>query len=80
MLPTLLRAALLASLVLACALPRPTHETGTDAERAVAEAKLADALSFDDARAWLKPKETMVVMGDRALLHVIAGLPEQAAS
>ncbi len=51
-----------------------------DTERAVAEAKLADALSFDDARAWLKPKETMVVMGDRALLHVIAGLPEEAAS
>ncbi len=49
-----------------------------DAERAVAEAKLADAACFADARTWLKPKEAMVVMGDRALLHVLAVLPETA--
>jgi len=48
MLPTLLRAALLASLVLACALPRPTHETGTDAERAVADRDADGVLDEDE--------------------------------
>ncbi len=51
-----------------------------DPERALAEAKLADAAGFDDARAWLKPKEAMVVMGDRALLNVLSALPDEASA
>src|SRR3954451_7239436 len=37
-------------------------------DRAVAEAKLVDAETISDALEWLKPKERMVVLHDRALL------------
>jgi membrane glycosyltransferase len=47
-------------------------------ERAVAEAKLNDALTIDDAIAWLAPKECMVVLYDRALLSLLASLPHRA--
>ena len=46
-----------------------------DRERAVAEAKLTDAESIEDALEWLHPKEAMVVLHDRALLGLLAGLP-----
>jgi membrane glycosyltransferase len=45
------------------------------AERALAEAKLAEARSLDEAAKWLQPKEQAVVLTDRALLSVLAGLP-----
>jgi membrane glycosyltransferase len=48
-------------------------------ERALAEAKLNDAETIDDAIAWLKPKERMVALHDRALIDVIARLPQTAA-
>jgi membrane glycosyltransferase len=49
-------------------------------ERALAEAKLNDAETIDDAIAWLKPKERMVALHDRALIDVIARLPSAAAA
>jgi membrane glycosyltransferase len=48
------------------------------AERALAEAKLADAQSLEEAAKWLQPKEQAVVLTDRALLSVLAGLPATA--
>jgi membrane glycosyltransferase len=49
-------------------------------ERALAEAKLNDAETIDDAIAWLKPKERMVALHDRALIDVIARLPQTEAA
>ena len=48
-----------------------------DRDRAVAEAKLMDAESIEDATEWLHPKEAMVVLHDRALLGQLASLPER---
>ncbi len=44
-------------------------------DRAVAQAKLVDAETIDDAAIWLKPKERMVVLHDRALIGLLAALP-----
>jgi membrane glycosyltransferase len=46
--------------------PRRRGEIETD--RALAEAKLVDAETIEEALGWLKPKERMVVLHDRALL------------
>ena len=58
-------------------LPRaPTRHRGViDPERAVAEAKLNDAETIEDAVRWLKPKERLVVLHDRALIDLLARLP-----
>ena len=48
-----------------------------DPDRAVAEAKLNDAESIEDAVAWLKPRERFVVLHDRALIDVLARLPKE---
>jgi len=54
----------------------PARQRGhIDADRAVAEAKLVDAESIDDAVSWLKAKERMVVMQDRALIALLVELP-----
>ena len=45
-------------------------------ERALAEAKLNEAETIDDAIAWLHPKERMVALHDRALIDMIARLPD----
>ena len=45
-------------------------------ERALAEAKLNEAETIDDAIAWLHPKERMVALHDRALISLIARLPD----
>lgn len=45
-------------------------------ERALAEAKLNEAETIDDAIAWLHPKERMVALHDRALIALIARLPD----
>ena len=45
-------------------------------ERALAEAKLNEAETIDDAIAWLLPKERMVALHDRALISLIARLPD----
>ena len=47
-------------------------------ERVIAEAKLIDATSIDDAVAWLKPAERMVILHDRALIDMLTRLPKSA--
>jgi membrane glycosyltransferase len=52
-----------------------------DPDRALAEAKLVEADTVDDAIAWLKPKERMVLLHDRALIDLAMRLrPERAAA
>ena len=51
------------------------HRGDIDAERAVAEAKLADAQTLSDAINWLKAKERSLILSDRALLHLVTNLP-----
>ena len=46
-----------------------------DTDRALAEAKLNDAQTIDEAISWLKPKERMVVLHDRALIDMVTRLP-----
>ena len=43
--------------------------------QAVAAAKLNDAQTIEDASAWLRPRERLAVLGDRALIAVLARLP-----
>ena len=65
---------------------RATHETFLPAaprrrkgemtpERAMAEAKLNDAETIEDASAWLNGRERMVLLHDRALIDLLARLP-----
>ena len=56
--------------------PAMPHARGIiDADRAVAEAKLIDAETVDEVARWLRPRERMVVLHDRALLDMLARLP-----
>jgi len=48
------------------------------ADRAVAEAKLADAETIEDAVQWLNRGEKLVALSDRALISMIARLPSRA--
>jgi membrane glycosyltransferase len=50
-----------------------------EVETAVAAAKLNDAQSVDDARAWLTQRERLAVLGDRSLIAMLARLPNSAA-
>jgi membrane glycosyltransferase len=60
--------------------PTPPRRRGDiEADRAVAAAKLVDAETIEDALAWLKPKERMVVLHDRALLALITRLKPAGA-
>ncbi len=62
--------------------PAPTRPRGQiEPERAVAQAKLVEASTIDEAMAWLKPKERMVVLHDRALIGLLTRLdgPSRAA-
>jgi membrane glycosyltransferase len=59
---------------------RPPRKRGQIfADRAMAEAKLADAETLEDAIDWLDRRERLVVLGDRALLGMLARLPHRAA-
>ena len=49
-----------------------------EVEEAVAAAKLNDAQSLEDANTWLKRKERLAVLGDRALIAMLARLPERS--
>ncbi len=49
-----------------------------EVEVAVAAAKLNDAQTLEDARAWLTPRERVAVLGDRALIAMLARLPTAA--
>ncbi|KPF71862.1 glucosyltransferase [Bosea sp. AAP35] len=52
----------------------PRRRGEIEADRAVALAKLVDAETIDDAAIWLKPKERMAVLHDRALISLLGGL------
>jgi membrane glycosyltransferase len=49
-------------------------------ERALAEAKLNEAQTIDEAVDWLRPNERMVVLLDADLLGRLVALPQQASS
>ena len=52
----------------------PRRRGEIEPDRALAEAKLVDAETIEDALDWLKPKERMVVLHDRALLGLATRL------
>jgi membrane glycosyltransferase len=55
--------------------PAPPRRRGDiDPERVIAQAKIMDAATIHDAIQWLKPKERMVVLHDRALLDQLTRL------
>jgi membrane glycosyltransferase len=57
--------------------PAPARKRGEFLpERALAEAKLSEAASLEEAANWLQPKERNIVLTDRALLSILARLPE----
>jgi membrane glycosyltransferase len=47
-----------------------------DVEEAGATAKLNDAKSLEEVVGWLKPKERMAILNDRALISLLVRLPE----
>ena len=54
-----------------------------DVEEAVATAKLNDARSLEEAVTWLKPRERLAVLSDRALISMLvrlSGAPDASAS
>jgi len=55
--------------------PPPRIRGKVDTDRVIAEAKLTDASSIEDARQWLSSRETMLVLHDRALIALLAALP-----
>jgi membrane glycosyltransferase len=50
-----------------------------DVDEAIATAKLNEARTFDEAAGWLKPKERMALLKDRALIAILARLPNETA-
>ncbi len=56
--------------------PRRTRGE-VDPHRAVAEAKLIDAETFEEASSWLKGRERTIVLSDRALIILLAALPSE---
>ncbi len=59
----------------------PRHRRGdVDVDGAVAAAKLNDAETIEDACAWLKPRERVAVLNDRALIAMLARLSSGAAA
>ena len=58
---------------------KPRHRLGdVDVDEAIAAVKLNDAETIEDACAWLKPKERVAVLADRALIALLARLPTAA--
>ena len=55
--------------------PAPRVRGRIDTDRVIAEAKLTDAQSIEDARAWLSGRETLLILHDRALIALLAALP-----
>ncbi len=55
--------------------PPPRVRGKVDTDRVIAEAKLTDAHSIEDARQWLSSRETILVLHDRALIALLAALP-----
>jgi membrane glycosyltransferase len=56
---------------------RPRQKGQITADRAVAEAKLADAETIEDAVQWLNRGERLVALSDRALISMAARLPRR---
>ncbi len=56
---------------------KPRQRGQITADRAVAEAKLADAETIEDAVQWLNRGERLVTLGDRALISMVARLPRR---
>jgi membrane glycosyltransferase len=56
---------------------QPRRRGDIEPDRAVAQAKLVDAETIEDATIWLKPKERMVVLHDRALIGLLTSLPAE---
>jgi membrane glycosyltransferase len=54
--------------------PPPRRRGDIDPEHVLAQAKIMEAVSIHDAVSWLKPKERMVVLHDRALLDQLTRL------
>jgi len=50
-----------------------------DIDVAVATAKLNDARTFEEVAGWLKPKEKMALLNDRALIAMMMRLPDDSA-
>ena len=46
----------------------------------MAEAKLIDAETVEEAASWLQGRERNIVLGDRALIILLAALPSEAGS
>ena len=61
-------------------LPHRPHRTRGEfePERVMAEAKIIDATTIAEAAAWLKPRERMIVLNDRALLSLAMRLDPDA--
>lgn len=57
---------------------KPRQRGAITADRAMAEAKIADAETIDDVVAWLNRGERLVALSDRALIGMIARLPSKA--
>jgi membrane glycosyltransferase len=51
-----------------------------DVDEAVATAKLNEAKSLEEVIAWLKPKERMALLNDRALISLLVRLPTETPS
>jgi membrane glycosyltransferase len=62
-------------------LPEPAarRRGDVDIDDATAAAKLNDALTIDEVCTWLKPKEKLAVLNDRALIARLAKLPAGSA-
>ncbi len=58
---------------------KPRQKGQITADRAMAEAKIADAETIEDAVAWLNRGERLVALSDRALIGMIARLPKRGA-
>jgi membrane glycosyltransferase len=56
---------------------RPRQRGQITADRALAETKLADADTIEDAVEWLNRGERLVALSDRALIGVVARLPSR---
>ncbi|HEY8162834.1 MAG TPA: glucans biosynthesis glucosyltransferase MdoH [Methylocystis sp.] len=54
---------------------KPRQRGVITADRAIAEAKIADAETIEDVVAWLNRGERLVALSDRALIGMIARLP-----
>ena len=54
----------------------PRHRRGdVDVDEAVARVKIVEAKTFDEACAWLKPKERLAILNDRRLISRLSRLP-----